>query len=116
MFLGDRREMYEAAIGQMGPLIVDDPTRDLWNLRVVHDLGLAGDDFEEFYEVLQRFEPTENKVPRRFIPSELSRDAYYVACATGYFARRFPWLRRRYVRKLSVPELRLKELDRRLYS
>jgi len=42
------------------------------NTLVVQDLGIWGDDFDEFYEVLTRVYGTRNQIDARYCPGEFS--------------------------------------------
>ncbi len=107
-------ELYQIAVDRLGicPIQLQD---DFMCMRVVHDLGIAGDDFQDFFEILSNLKPTSGKVPREFIPGELSRDAYLVACARGWLARKWPALAKFHTARIGAPELRLHDLDRYLY-
>ena len=79
--------------------------------RLVHDVGIAGDDFDEFLTILRGSELTPEQALRLspFIPSETSSDAYYVTMARSGLSIRFPALRSYYIRRIKSPELTVGE-------
>ncbi len=80
--------------------------------RLVHDLGVAGDDWDEFEAVLDEAYGTRFVVPRGFIPPEISNDSYRVAAAHGWLARRYPRVREWHRSRIRCPELTLEQLER----
>ncbi|WP_139246502.1 hypothetical protein [Thalassovita taeanensis] len=96
------------------PISTDRST--LLDFRLVQDLGIAGDDFEDFFEIINSMRPVSGKLPRRFIPSELGSDAYHVAQATGWLSKKIPWLKRWHISRIKCPSITLRELFAVLYE
>lgn len=79
--------------------------------RLVHDLGIAGDDLEELLQLLDLTELTPKQVTglRVANPAETSRDAYLVSMASSWLSVRFPWLVPYFVRQLKAPAFTVRE-------
>jgi hypothetical protein len=77
--------------------------------RLVHDLGLAGDDFGEFWEEVSKRVPV-RELDAGCILSELSRDTYRVTMARSRLGRRFAGVRRHYVSRIWCPAATLASL------
>lgn len=58
---------------------------DVVDACIVHDLGISGDDFGDFYETVTSYRPTEKRIPAEFVPTEHSRDSCHVT-------RKHSWL------------------------
>ena len=89
---------------------------NLLSARVVHDLGIAGDDFFELVEALNRISPIKRPVPERLVPAEASADAYYAACSQSWLANKIPAIRRWYISRISAPPTTLDDLYHILYE
>ena len=78
--------------------------------RLVHDLGISGDDWDDFSEDLVRAYGWKFEIDEIFIPSELSADSLNVSRANGVFAAWFPRLRQYYIGRIRCPPLTLAQL------
>ncbi|WP_322892210.1 MULTISPECIES: hypothetical protein [unclassified Yoonia] len=79
--------------------------------RLVHDLGISGDDFDELLRCLgiddlenDRWSPI-----KRYIPTELSFESFFIAMARTKLARKFPLIREFYLNQLKSPDLSVGE-------
>jgi hypothetical protein len=77
--------------------------------RVVHDLGLAGDDFGAFWLALSDRVPVQ-VLDGRCVPLELSHDAYRVSMARSWLGQALTGLRRQYVSRIECPAVTLASL------
>ena len=77
--------------------------------RVVHDLGLAGDDFEAFWRELSERIPVQ-PLDGRCVPLEFSHDAYRVSMARSWLGRTFAGVRHSYVTQIECPPVTLASL------
>ncbi len=77
--------------------------------RLVHDLGLAGDDFGEFWAELSKRMPV-RALDAGHMPSELSRDAYRVTMARSRLGRRYAGVRRYHLSRIRCPAATLASL------
>jgi hypothetical protein len=75
--------------------------------RVVHDLGIAGDDIDEILTAMKfgSVNHTQIKKLKPFIPTETSNDAYLVSMARSQLANILPCLKRFYVNRISCPPI-----------
>ena len=85
---------------------------DLLDCRMVHDLGIAGDDCYDFFEILNSLKPTKGEIPLKFIPGELSRDAYFAS----RLSNRFLWVKCWYVTRIKCPPLTVRRMYQLLYG
>ena len=89
------------AFGRLGLRPIDDSHEMGASSRIVHDLGIAGDDFDEIIEYLfsicGRFK-IDQKIDK-FIPHETSKDAYYLSMARSRIASKCRWIAKYYMKK-----------------
>lgn len=80
------------------------------NSRIVHDLGIIGDDWDSFYEVLRNVYGKDFVVPAPNMPGEISHDSAMVASAGGWLARWLPAIQNWYISRIRCNPLTLKDL------
>lgn len=90
--------------------------RSLLDARIVHDLGISGDDFSDFYEEIQARRYTNILIPKKFIPAELSKESHAVAILKSWPAKKFPFIQRYYRSKIKCPPLKIIELHGMLFQ
>ncbi|MEQ6204721.1 hypothetical protein ABMC88_16890 [Sulfitobacter sp. HNIBRBA2951] len=110
-----KSDFYQAALKK---LAIDpiNKREDILSSRLVHDLGIAGDDFQDFFEILDAMRPVSGKIPAKYIPSELSKDAFLVARAHSWLARKSPTYKQYCLKRIVTPQLELRKLDEFLYD
>ena len=109
-------DFYQEVLNQ---LEVDPITSDqihLLDSRIVHDLGISGDDFVEFIEVIKSKRKTTGDVPAKFIPTELSMDSYLVAMCRSWQSRRWPPLLNFYRWRIRSEPLTVRQLHALLFN
>lgn len=79
--------------------------------RLVHDLGVVGDDWDEFYPILKEAFQSSNLIPERFMPSEVSHDAAMVSWSRTWPISKSDLLRRWVQNRIRCPPLTLQEID-----
>ena len=80
--------------------------------RLVHDLGITGDDFDEFVPVLEAAYGTRlSSFPEGVIPGEPSFDAFRLERARGWIARSSPRWRAWCVSRIRSQPFTLEELE-----
>lgn len=79
--------------------------------RIVHDLGILGDDWDDFYSALKEEYGKDFTISAKFMPGEVSHDAAMVASAQGFMARRIPVIQDWYISRIRCSPLTLGELD-----
>lgn len=80
------------------------------NTRIVHDLGIIGDDWDSLYEALRREYGKDFLVPACFMPGEVSHDSAMVASAEGWISRKLPAVQNWYVSRIRCSPLTIDEL------
>ena len=81
------------------------------NSRLVHDLGIAGDDFDEFIKIFgtEKLDDDQISELQIFIPSETSHDSYLLAMARSWLAKKFPRLRLLFVQRIKSPHFTVED-------
>ena len=85
------------------------------DLRVVHDLGITGDDFADFYAAIVAKRPTTELVPKIFVPSELSTDSYFVAMSRSWKVKGWNRIASFYRNRIRCEQLPIRQLHKVLY-
>lgn len=84
-------------------------------LRIVHDLGITGDDFADFYRAIVARRPTSELVPKKFVPSELSKDSYLVAMSRSWKVKGWNRIASYYRNRIRSEPLTIRQLHKILY-
>ena len=103
-------ERMDTTVKEYGCVPFDTKSSIGMHSKIVHDLGVVGDDFTDFYEILSKIYCSKNLVPEHYIPSELSADAYYIAMARSFPIRNIEYIRDWYLSRIKCPALSLKDL------
>ena len=84
-------------------------------LRLVHDMGITGDDFADFYTAIVAKRPTTELVPKIFVPPELSKDSYLVAMSRSWKVRGWNRIASIYRNRIRCEPLTIRQLHKILY-
>lgn len=114
--LSELEKYYIGLLDRMGFEPLTQVRASILDCRVVHDLGISGDDFVEFLAEVRLWKTPVGEIPDRFIPGEISRDSYLVSMARSKLARRFPFLAKYYVSRITSPPLKIGELHKMLFN
>jgi hypothetical protein len=114
--LSEIEKYYVGLLERMGFRPLTQVRVSVLECRVVHDLGITGDDFVEFLAEIRLWKTPIGEVPVRFIPSEVSRDSYLVSMARSKLALRFPFIAKYYVNRIASPPLKLGDMHSMLFT
>jgi len=104
-------EKYQNSCLDAGLVWESDPLHKVsLDSRLVHDLCISGDDFDDLYPFLTETYSTKHLIPVRFIPPEISHDSYCAAMASSQIWRKIGCIREWYRSRIKCEPLTLHEL------